>query len=247
MRLRVTLMVHMLVVVVATIASSPALAQNTERESWTERYNNEESNDLGLWQQTVLNYNRGKWMAEVDINPRLQYRINRLNEFHLRGFVGYRPRPWLGTWLGCYAYAPVLEPSVTNEFRLLQQVAVEKPIKRFAVSLRGRLEQRFLAHNNDQTSWRFRVMPRLNYFIDEKDSIYLFVADELFVNLNTISNTIRHGIGQNRLYAGVGFKIARETRMEVAYLNQWIHRRYHVNDQPNRFNHNIMLNLIKNF
>lgn len=250
MRPRVDFQVCLLAVVAAVAVALPSAAQTNEvaeGESWTERYNNEESNDLGLWTQNVVNYNRGKWMAELDVAPRLQYRICRFNELRLRGFLGYRLRPWLGTWIGCFPYAPVFEPRLTNETRLLQQIAIEKPIKKFASSLRGRLEQRFLEHNNGKTSWRFRIMPRINYFLDEKEALYVFLADELFVNLNTISTTVRQGVGQNRIYAGVGFKVTKHTRMELAYLNQWIHRRYHVNDQPNRFNHNIFVNLITTF
>jgi hypothetical protein len=79
----------------------------------------------------------------------------------------------------------------------------------------------------------------------------VFTANELFINLNTptvpASRPIRAGIGQNRLYAGFGFPLNRHARLEVAYLNQWIHRRYHGVNVPNRFNHNIVLNLVANF
>lgn len=216
------------------------------KDSWTARYNREEDQDLGLWPQSIFDHRHGKWLFEFDVNPRLQYRITRLNELHLRSFVGYKLRPWVSLWLGAYPYVPMFEPQYVNEQRTLQQVALEHARGRLAYSLRTRLEQRYI-ENIDQASVRIRTMPRINYFIDEKESMYLFSADELFVNLNTVSTGIRTGLAQNRFYAGCGFALSKHQRLEGSYLNQWLHRRYHVSSLPNRMNHNIVLNMVTNF
>lgn len=225
---------------------TPARAQQQLAPiKWTQRYNDEEASDLGLWTQSYNTFRYKRWMVEFDQVDRIQYRITRLNEIHLRAFIGYRSKPWLNVWFGTYPYAPFLEPHYVNEQRVLQQVGLEKGLKRAAFSLRSRLEQRFIDHLD--TSNRIREQPRFDYFIDKKRSIYVYVADEVFINLNTVSSGIRAGFAQNRLQTGIGFKVAKHLRLEVAYLNQWLHRHYEPDDPPNRTNHNIVLSAITSF
>jgi hypothetical protein len=212
---------------------------------WTQRYNDEEASDFGLWPQSLNTFRYKRWAVEVDNAERLQYRVTRLNEVQLRAFVGYQSKPWLNVWFGTYPYASVLEPRYVDEQRTLVQVGLEKGFRRCAVSLRSRLEQRYFSEVD--TSQRIREMPRFDYFISPKRGIYAYVGNEFFFNLNTVSPRIRQGYGQNRLQTGIGIKLQKHVRVEVAYLNQWLRRHYDADDPPDRINHNILLQMFTNF
>jgi hypothetical protein len=212
---------------------------------WTQRYNDEEATDLGLWPQSLNTFRYKRWAVEVDNAERLQYRISRLNEIQLRAFVGYRSKPWLNVWFGTYPYASILEPRYVDEQRTLEQIGLEKGFKRCAISLRSRLEQRYFSEVHP--AQRIREMPRFDYFINPKRGIYVYVGNEFFLNLNTVSPRIRQGYAQNRLQTGIGIQLQKHVRVEVAYLNQWLRRHYEADDPPDRINHNILLQMFTNF
>jgi hypothetical protein len=66
---------------------------------------------------------------------------------------------------------------------------------------------------------------RLTYPLPFAPAWFVAVADELFVNLNTIRDGPLTGFDQNRFFAGVGHHLTPHVRVEVAYLNQVLNGR----------------------
>jgi len=59
----------------------------------------------------------------------------------------------------------------------------------------------------------------------------------LFINLNSVKNGPQAGIDQNRIFAGVGVRPLKRTRVEAGYQYQWINR----TDQFDQGNHAILV------
>lgn len=241
----------MLIVLYGWSLTQPYYAEAQSRtasgpRSWTARYNAEEDNDFGIWPQSIINYKYKKWRFELDTNPRIMYRATRLNEFHIRTFVGYQAKPWLLLQIGAYPYSPVYQPVTVNQVRLLEQVTLDKTWGRVGLTLRSRLDERWVEHVS-KTAYRVRELPRVNYYLDESKHYYAFAADEVFVNFNTASGSIKKGCDQNRAFLGLGWNINQHAKFELAYLDQWFKRRQYARPLPDRHNHVLFLNLVNSF
>lgn len=56
------------------------------------------------------------------------------------------------------------------------------------------------------------------------DLWYLIAAEEVFLNLNTVAWGPVAGYDQNRVFAGIGYRLTNTTRAEIGYLNNFINR-----------------------
>ena len=83
---------------------------------------------------------------------------------------------------------------------------------------RYRIEQRFVEQDFKQ---RFRYFLSLNIpvFTKIEQSIYLSAYNEIFVK------TEASVFDRNRLYGGVGYKINKNIKVEIGYMNQFYETR----------------------
>ena len=116
-----------------------------------------------------------------------------------------------------------------NENRLFQQVAITHRAKRLNLQHRFRLEQRFverrtlLPDGNRVTQGhnyfnRARYMFRLTTAINE--NWYFATYNQLFINMAPLKGS--SAFGQNRAFAGVGFGIYKDSRLEFGYMQQTV-------------------------
>ncbi len=169
-----------------------------------------------------------------------------LNQSLLRAAAGYRIRPRTVLWAG-YGHInndPQGTDEDVTEHRYWQQLtwSKEAPLLGFSLSTRTRLEQRTV-ESFDDTGWRFRHLSKVTRPLAFDGRLYLSAWDEFFVNLNDTDWGADDGLDQNRLFAGVGVRLAPSARGEVGYLNQWITR----SGQPDAVNHVLSVTLLLNF
>ena len=126
------------------------------------------------------------------------------------------PRSSVG---GGYAFAAgFLDGGGTlREHRLIQQYAWRGASIGGTVSLRSRLEQRFI-EGNDGVMWRMRQQVRVSWPLTGTGRLQLVAADEVFVYANTTSRAAR-GFDGNRVFAGLRQVVTPRAALEAGYLN----------------------------
>lgn len=110
-----------------------------------------------------------------------------------------------------------------TEHRIWQQITWSDDYGDFTVTLRSRLEQRFL-ETGDDTGWRFRQVVRAQHNLPSSPRFTLVAWDEAFFHLNDTDWGADTGFDQNRAFTGFGFKHKSDSpwRTEIGYLNQFI-------------------------
>ncbi|HRE32881.1 MAG TPA: DUF2490 domain-containing protein, partial [Candidatus Berkiella sp.] len=87
----------------------------------------------------------------------------------------------------------------------------------FNLKSRTRLEQR---KQEATPQWASRLRERLTVIIPV-DPISIIVSDELFFNLNHPLWVSDCSLSQNRGFIGLGIPMAKQTSIEIGYLNQY--------------------------
>ena len=161
--------------------------------------------DLGLtWQQLL-------------VRPAINYKLSD----HVLVTGGY-------AFIDSFRYGEFPRAYRAPEHRIFEQLILNHGAGAAAIQHRFRVEQRLLGQRrdpnvNDINSWRHQN--RFRYFARAaiplgSSKYYLALYNEVFVNFaNRGTRTI---FDQNRAYAGIGFPVARATRLEFAYMMQTI-------------------------
>ncbi len=142
----------------------------------------------------------------------------------LRPGIGYRLSPLISLWMG-YAWTPVFPAGEKrrDEHRLWQQLTLNHNFDSgLALQSRTRLEQRFSPHGDD-IGYRVREFVRAGYTFGAA-GVGLVAWDELFVGLRKTNFGAPSGLDQNRAFAGLLWSMPRWGRLELGYLNVYIHR-----------------------
>lgn len=116
-----------------------------------------------------------------------------------------------------------------NENRLFEQVIINHRAKRLNLQHRFRLEQRWVDRRavtpegervtlDQNYSNRARYMLRLTSPIH--DDWYFATYNQLFINMAPLRG--QHAFGQNRAFAGIGFELYKDSRLEFGYMQQTV-------------------------
>ena len=164
-----------------------------------------------------------KWNIHNEIQYRNYNAIGDLEQLLLRTGVGYNLTENNNNLLLGYGYilsenyiGDSNEKASVNEHRIFQQFSSSQNFKFLKLNHRYRFEQRFV---EDDFKLRFRYFLGLQItFVKEKNnrnSYYFSAYNEIFLNSKTAI------FDRNRLYAGLGFKLNKNARFEVGYMNQF--------------------------
>lgn len=207
--------------------------------------------DFRLWTNVTAVTNLGhlddrfsRWRLWTEVQNRFRdiSHDGELDQVLVRSALGYAVAKGFTVWLG-YGYIPTFTEAdkVVNEHRIWQQLLWSQDFDRWSFTSRTRLEQRFI-EGADDPAWRYRQFLRLSRPLAQEWPLSLVLWDEVFIHLRSVSPTIQSGLDQNRVFAGLGWQVAKPARVEVGYLNQYL-------DTPRliRFNHILSLNLYLNF
>ena len=156
----------------------------------------------------------------------MQYRnynaIGDLEQLLLRTGVGYNLSENNNNLLLGYGYIASENyiPGTDNknyvgEHRIFQQFITKQQFKGIGLSHRYRFEQRFI---EGDFRMRFRYFLAFNIPLEkteEKDSFwYASAYNEIFLNTEAAV------FDRNRVYAGLGYKLNKNIKLELGYMNQ---------------------------
>jgi len=181
----------------------------------------QESN-LGNWFMYIGNK---KLNSNWNIHNEVQYRnynaIGDMEQLLLRTGIGYNLTQNNNNLLLGYGfirsenYVLPDQKLGNNEHRVFQQFITRQSFNRVGLQHRYRFEQRFL--END-FKLRFRYFLSVNVALSkptiEKNTFYLSAYNEIFIQSN---NNL---YDRNRLYAGLGYAINKDFKIELGYMNQ---------------------------
>ena len=176
----------------------------------------------------------GNWKMKPQLNwhHEIQYRnynvIGDLEQLLIRTGIGYDLTPKNNNVLLGYGYIlsqnyiPGSDDKVdTSENRIFQQFIHRNKIGIVGMQHRFRFEERFVSNNSGQNDFLFRVryFLSLNIPLNNKEMLdntfYLSIYDEIFLN------TQDDIFDRNRLYAGLGYKFSKISRIELGYMVQF--------------------------
>lgn len=187
--------------------------------------------DLQLWVPTTFDARIYRnWRGYLEVTPRIGNNVTRINQLLVRPALQYKFNDGCSLFAGYLWQTTYQNGETLHEHRLWEQALFDKDIKRFSIINRTRLEQRMFPHLAG-TGNRLRHMLKLEYDLNSK--LYLVASDELFINLNSVTNGPQAGIDQNRIFAGVGVRPFSRTRFEVGYQYQYVNRSDPFDDQGN--------------
>lgn len=183
------------------------------------------TNDFQSWNAAALAGNAdkaGDLQFWFDGHLRFKDDASQLGVSIFRPGIGYRMSDDLTLWLGVARIAIDSEAGTVEEDRLWQQATYSlRPFLGGNVSARTRLEQRYRSDQGDDVGHRIRQFVRWEKPLGDKWSFVVW--DELFVTLNDTQWGQASGFDQNRFYAGPAYQLNDTWRIEVGYMNNYIH------------------------
>lgn len=179
---------------------------------------------------------KGKWGIHLEGQWR-RHEFTHPQQLLLRPAVNYSLRPNLILTGGMafvsshrYGDYAIGVPNVEN--RIFEQLIVNQPIRRFSVQHRLRLEQRWIQNRSaladgtrvnlgNRYQNRFRYMFRATTPIN--DDWYFAAYDQLFLGIAPLRGA--KVFDQNRAFAGAGYNLTEDTRLEMGYMQQTVLQR----------------------
>ncbi len=195
-------------------------------------------NDLGAWTifstTDAFRSDEGttRWHYWFDAQARYFDLGSGTNQWLARPAIGYRLDGNMKVWLGYARFRSRNRAgNVGYESRYWQQLDWTAGLWLGGnVSMRARLEQRDVSAGDD-LGVVLRFMTK--YVRPMNDSTDLIVALEPFVDLVDTDWGGDAGLGQNRTFIGVGWRLGDGMSLETGYMNQYLW----VDRAPDRMNH----------
>jgi len=182
-----------------------------------------QNSEVGNW---FIYFGNQKINQNWNLHSEIQYRnydfIGDTNQILVRTGIGYNLIENNNNILIGYGFinshkyiANSDQKQESNEHRIFQQFITKQNFGRFYFLHRYRMEERFLT---DDFQIRLRYFLGINIPLSkrklEKNSIYLSTYNEIFVNTK---NTL---FDRNRIYAGLGYVINKNFKVETAIMAQ---------------------------
>jgi hypothetical protein len=190
------------------VTPSLCLAQNSDLGNWLLYFGNKNINEKLNWHHEVQyrNYNAIGEMEQLLLRTGLGYSLTQNNNV----LLGYG-------FIQSENYVPMQEDKVgVPEHRIYQQFITKQKAGRVSIQHRYRFEQRWVA---EDFKMRFRYFLSLNAPLSkpnlEDNTLYLSAYNELFVNNKG------ELFDRNRLYSGLGYKLNKQVKFEIGYMNQY--------------------------
>ena len=190
-----------------------------------------DEDQLGAWYMyfVTTTFNESPWGLQRDIQYRNWDIIGDLEQLLIRGGLTYSPKEEkLKVTLG-YAHITTgafgSDSETTSESRIYQEALF--PVQfgnRFYTNHRFRFEQRFVEDQDFRTRFRYNLFLNvaLNKTAMEKNTIYLALYNELFINgQRDIGNERTVELfDRNRLYTGLGYILNKNLKFQLGFMNQ---------------------------
>ncbi len=164
----------------------------------------------------------GKLRSWLELQARFKDEGNQLDRLIVRPALNYPLGAGFTAWVG-YGYMPFTrlvngESKLYPEHRGWQQLThVGGAPERGQLQNRLRFEQRFI-DNVDTAALRLRYMARLVHRPRSWGGFGYALWDEIFVNLNSPSGTLKSGFDQNRFAFGLQYAVSKALVFEPSYV-----------------------------
>lgn len=184
-----------------------------------------QESDLGNW---IIYIGSKKINSNWNIHHEVQYRnynaVGDLEQLLLRTGIGYNLTENNNNVLLGYGFIhsqnyieDTDEKNNINEHRIFQQFITKQTFGSIYIQHRYRFEQRFV---EEDFRLRFRYFLALNLPLNRKEmsdkTLYASTYNEIFLNTET------NVFDRNRLYGGLGYKLNKNIRFELGYMNQFL-------------------------
>lgn len=187
-------------------------AQKSDVGNWFIYFGNQKINNRWNWWNEVQhrNYNFAGDLQQVFVRTGIGYNLTENNNNVLLGYGFFHTQNYL----------PNSEEKVeSNEHRIYQQFITRQHFGRVYMQHRYRVEERFLS---DNFRLRFRYFLSWNIPLNHKTmsdkTVYASAYNEVFINTQ---NTI---FDRNRLYAGLGYIINKNFKVEAGFMAQTLEK-----------------------
>jgi hypothetical protein len=179
--------------------------------------------DMQYWAPTFLHApDFGPYGARLELNARMRGDMRLLSQLLVRPSVGRKLTDYLSADLG-YAWVRNESSAVmTQEHRAWEQATLSAQALGAKLSLRNRLEQRWLPGTRG-VSWRARFMGRAEKPL-AGGPWYAVFSNEIFAAFASADGYDLTGAEQNRAFVGLGRLGRGKRRVEAGYQNWWLRR-----------------------
>lgn len=197
-----------------------------------------------------------KWAVYLDCGARRSNWFNNWSQLLVRPGISYNVNKSVSVAVGAAYFRHFVAGLVRAEYRPWEQITFTENIGRVTINHRLRAEQRFsqrIVENklqnefNYNSRFRYQLNAQLaiNKQVLENNTLYLTFAEELMINSG---KEIKYNyFDQNRLGAGLGYKLNDALNVSIAYMNVFIQKNQALSLEQNNvivFNlyHTISLN-----
>ena len=180
-------------------------------------------NYVGSWYTCSLNHSLNE---RFSVNPYAELRFYEASSNYNLAFLSIRGNYHLNsksTLSIGYAFLDIDTVFKLDDFpdvkehRINEQYVYKHKLGKFKTQHRFRLEQRFLdLISRKEIQNRFRY--RLSFKYDINKTLFLALSEEPFINFE---NQVFH---ENRFYVGIGFKVIKNSQLQIGYLKQHIRK-----------------------
>lgn len=184
------------------------------------------------------------WSIHLDVQLRSTDELSQVQALLIRPGINYNIKKNQVITAG-YAYIPNRYFSATDnellaEHRLWQQFIVWQPVKNTSIQHRFRFEERFVpkpaTDNNDLYTDEYSFSTRFRYFVRSiiplsaqkagfEKGMFTALQNEVFFNVTNQNNVNGKTFDQNRLYAALGYRVAKQFDIEAGYMWQFVEKK----------------------
>lgn len=189
------------------------------------------NDELGAWYMYFFKhqFKESQWGFQGDIQYRNWNLGGDLEQLLLRGGITYTPKKanillTLG-YGNITSGAPGDSKEKSYESRIYQEALIPNKVgERFYLTHRFRYEQRFVENQDFRTRYRYNLF--MNVALNKKElehkTVYLALYNEIFINgqKNIGNGQSVELFDRNRLYAAVGYGVAKNLRCQLGIMNQ---------------------------